>query len=257
MPTSRPTRRRSSTIRSRPADVGGTVRREHPVRLDGTVEAAGPRLSIDRRNARRAFPHDTRVPAQAEPVGNVCRRHHDSGSKRRAAGAAARLWRQQRKTAHTDRNEWPRNGSAAAPAPDKPDVVVQVSKASSSLTVTDASGAIIFFAPVTTGQRARPSPHWRVEGQRRADEPDVQIQPGALLGREPGALQGHRSRRAEQPRGPRVDRHLEGALRAARSAGTIADWQDRIPWLRSTDELGRPARRGTRQAGHAGSSFTE
>ena len=44
--------------------------------------------------------------------------------------------------------------SAAAPAPDKPDVVVQVSKASSSLTVTDASGAIIFFAPVTTGQRA-------------------------------------------------------------------------------------------------------
>jgi len=56
--------------------------------------------------------------------------------------------------------------AAAAPALDKPDVVVQVSKASSSLTVTDASGAIIFFAPVTTGSEHDPLPvgEWKVNG---------------------------------------------------------------------------------------------
>ena len=56
--------------------------------------------------------------------------------------------------------------SSAPPAPDKPDVVVQISKASSSLTVTDASGAIIFFAPVTTGSEHDPLPigEWKVNG---------------------------------------------------------------------------------------------
>lgn len=56
--------------------------------------------------------------------------------------------------------------SAAVPMPDKPDVVVQVSKASSSLTVTDASGSIVFFAPVTTGSEHDPLPmgEWKVNG---------------------------------------------------------------------------------------------
>ena len=56
--------------------------------------------------------------------------------------------------------------SAAVPMPGKPDVVVQVSKASSSLTVTDASGAIVFFAPVTTGSEHDPLPigEWKVNG---------------------------------------------------------------------------------------------
>jgi lipoprotein-anchoring transpeptidase ErfK/SrfK len=55
---------------------------------------------------------------------------------------------------------------ASAPKQDKADVVVQVSKASSSLTVTDASGKIIFFAPVTTGSEHDPLPigEWKVNG---------------------------------------------------------------------------------------------
>ena len=94
---------------------GGTVCREHPVRLDGTVEAAGAWLSIDRRNARRAVPYDTRVPPQAEPVGNLCRRHHDTGSKRRAAGLA-RACGASSERGHTDRNEWPRHSCRPAGA---------------------------------------------------------------------------------------------------------------------------------------------
>ena len=57
-------------------------------------------------------------------------------------------------------------GSVTTPKSDKADVIVQVSKASSSLTVTDASGAIVFFAPVTTGSEHDPLPigEWKVNG---------------------------------------------------------------------------------------------
>ena len=62
-------------------------------------------------------------------------------------------------------------GRAAAPAPvaaapAKPDVVVTVSKATSALTVTDASGKTLFYAPVTTGSARDPLPigEWKVNG---------------------------------------------------------------------------------------------
>jgi lipoprotein-anchoring transpeptidase ErfK/SrfK len=53
---------------------------------------------------------------------------------------------------------------AAAAA--KPDVTVTVSKAESALRVTDASGAVIFYAPVTTGSEHDPLPigEWKVTG---------------------------------------------------------------------------------------------
>ena len=57
---------------------------------------------------------------------------------------------------------------AAAPeaAPQKPDVVVNVAKASSALTVTDPSGHVVFYAPVTTGSEHDPLPigEWKVKG---------------------------------------------------------------------------------------------
>lgn len=48
----------------------------------------------------------------------------------------------------------------------KPDVVVTVSKASRVLTVRDASGGVIFHAPVTTGSEHDPLPigEWKVTG---------------------------------------------------------------------------------------------
>ena len=60
----------------------------------------------------------------------------------------------------------------AAPArkavPAKPDVVVTVTKRMSALTVTDANGRIVFYAPVTTGSKHDPLPigKWKVNGVR-------------------------------------------------------------------------------------------
>jgi lipoprotein-anchoring transpeptidase ErfK/SrfK len=50
-----------------------------------------------------------------------------------------------------------------------PEVVVTVSKAAQALTVTDADGAVVFYAPVTTGSEHDPLPigAWKVEGVQR------------------------------------------------------------------------------------------
>jgi lipoprotein-anchoring transpeptidase ErfK/SrfK len=52
--------------------------------------------------------------------------------------------------------------------PAKPDVIVTVTKRTSVLTVTDASGRIVFYAPVTTGSKHDPLPigKWKVNGVR-------------------------------------------------------------------------------------------
>lgn len=51
-------------------------------------------------------------------------------------------------------------------APAKPDVVVTVTKGTSALTVTDATGRVVFYAPVTTGSQHDPLPigEWKVNG---------------------------------------------------------------------------------------------
>jgi lipoprotein-anchoring transpeptidase ErfK/SrfK len=59
-------------------------------------------------------------------------------------------------------------GAAAQPAaaPPKPDVIVTVAKANSAMTVTDAAGRVVFYAPVTTGSEHDPLPigEWKVTG---------------------------------------------------------------------------------------------
>ena len=48
----------------------------------------------------------------------------------------------------------------------RPDVVVSVSKAASAVTVKDATGRVVFYAPVTTGSEHDPLPigEWKVKG---------------------------------------------------------------------------------------------
>jgi lipoprotein-anchoring transpeptidase ErfK/SrfK len=63
----------------------------------------------------------------------------------------------------------PPQGAPAAsqpPAPAKPEVVVTVAKGPSAVTVTDASGRVVFYAPVTTGSKHDPLPlgEWKVNG---------------------------------------------------------------------------------------------
>lgn len=61
----------------------------------------------------------------------------------------------------------PTGTSGTEPKPtQKPDVVVTVTKSTSSLTVADANGRVIFYAPVTTGSEHDPLPigEWKVTG---------------------------------------------------------------------------------------------
>jgi lipoprotein-anchoring transpeptidase ErfK/SrfK len=56
--------------------------------------------------------------------------------------------------------------AAVAEAQAKPDMTVTVSKSESSLTVTDASGKMVMYAPVTSGSERDPLPigKWKVNG---------------------------------------------------------------------------------------------
>ena len=90
-------------------------------------------------------------------------------------------------------------------APAKPDVVVTVAKGASALTVADASGRVVFYAPVTTGSKHDPLPigEWKVNGVQT--NPDLPIQPGPVLGCGACAHEGDDSRGTEQSRWRRVD----------------------------------------------------
>jgi lipoprotein-anchoring transpeptidase ErfK/SrfK len=48
----------------------------------------------------------------------------------------------------------------------KPDVIVTVAKSASALTITDAAGRVVYYAPVTTGSQHDPLPigEWKVTG---------------------------------------------------------------------------------------------
>ena len=120
-----------------------------------------------------------------------------------------------------------RRGAPPAKQPNtvamRPDVTVTVSKAASALTVADASGRTIFYAPVTTGSEHDPLPigEWKVNG--RPVQSGVQLQPRPVLGRRSVARQGEAAVRAEQPGRSGVDRSQQGALRHPRHAGTVDD----------------------------------
>ena len=60
----------------------------------------------------------------------------------------------------------PEAATAPEAIPAKPTVIVTVTKRISALTVTDASGRVVFYAPVTTGSKHDPLPigKWKVNG---------------------------------------------------------------------------------------------
>ena len=59
-----------------------------------------------------------------------------------------------------------RGTPAQSEAPQKPDVIVTVAKSSSAVTLTDSTGRVVFYAPVTTGSEHDPLPigEWKVTG---------------------------------------------------------------------------------------------
>ena len=132
----------------------------------------------------------------------------------------------------------------------RPDVTVTVSKAASALTVADAGGRTILYAPVTTGSEHDPLPigEWKVT--RRPVQSDVQLQPRSVLGRRPVARQGEDPAGAEQSGRPGLDRSQQGTLRHPRHAGTVDDRPHRIARLRPADQLGCAQARRPGQARH-------
>ena len=226
-------------------------------RPHGAVEAAR-RSAIDP-SPKRSQSASTPRPncCRAERVGDVYGGRQHPSAQRRAARRARDA--RDARAARTSEGRFERRSATVGTSGrlhppqqnDKPDVIVRVSRSASSLTVTDADGKIALLRAGHDRQRARPASNRRMEGQWRTEQPDLQVQPRSLLGREPGPHEGDGSARAERPCRRRLDRHLKGTLRAARLAGTVADRPDRVARMRSADELGRAARRGARQAGHA------
>jgi lipoprotein-anchoring transpeptidase ErfK/SrfK len=66
----------------------------------------------------------------------------------------------------TGRSTPPATDKGAKAVLDRPDVVITVSRSASAVTVTDASGKTVVFAPVTTGSENDPLPigEWKVNG---------------------------------------------------------------------------------------------
>jgi len=77
-------------------------------------------------------------------------------------------------------------GSAASQPDVKPDVIVRVSRSAKSLTVTDAGGKILLFAPVTTGSDNDPLPigEWKVNGVQH--NPSFKYNPDLFWDADPG-----------------------------------------------------------------------
>jgi lipoprotein-anchoring transpeptidase ErfK/SrfK len=76
--------------------------------------------------------------------------------------------------------------AAAKPAANAPVTVVTVRKGSSDLTVTDASGKVLMYAPVTTGSEHDPLPigEWKVTGVQK--DPKFNYNPKLFWDAEPG-----------------------------------------------------------------------
>jgi len=74
----------------------------------------------------------------------------------------------------------------AKPAADAPVTVVTVRKGSSDLTVTDASGKVLMYAPVTTGSAHDPLPigEWKVTGVQK--DPKFNYNPKLFWDADPG-----------------------------------------------------------------------
>ena len=181
------------------------ARERHPRRHDGArrkLEAA--RLHVAPRDARRALPRLAGAAAPPEPAAAARRRRADrrpERARRRRPPSRSRC-----------RASW--CGCRRASRPSR----------------ADSAGKVVMHAPVTSGSEHDPLPDRRLDGDRAsAAQPDVQLQPGSVLGR--------RSRRTRRPR--------------SRPARTIPSaWSGSTSASRTTASTARPS---PRTVGHTDS----
>ena len=172
------------------------------------------------RGARRALPRHAGAAAAAESG------RHVRGRRRRSRCRTSSRWccrssAEDHAGHQRDRAQQAPAGGRPSAARPKPDVVVTVGKGASALTVTDASGRVIFYAPVTTGSEHDPLPigEWKVNGVQF--NPTFRYNPDLFWDADPSHTKATIPRRTQQPGRPRLDRYLEGALRPPRHAGAV------------------------------------
>jgi lipoprotein-anchoring transpeptidase ErfK/SrfK len=134
----------------------------------------------------------------------------------------------------------------------QPDVVIHVSKSSSTLWVTDAAGKTIMHAPVTSGSEHDPLPigEWTVTAVSR--NPTFNYNPDLFWDADPSHA------KAKIPPGPNNPVGVvwidisKAALRHSRHARAVDDRPHGVARLRAPDQLGRAASGGDGRQGHQG-----
>ena len=142
------------------------------------------------------------------------------------------------------------SAGASQPGPPKPDVVVTVGKAAHALTVTTLDGAVVFYAPVTTGSEHDPLPigEWKVNGVQR--NPTFHYNPELFWDADPLHA------KATIPAGPNnpvgvVWIDISKDHYGLHGTPSPDDRPDRVARLRAADELGCAAPRRPGEARHA------
>ena len=125
-------------------------------------------------------------------------------------------------------------------------------KARKQVRAYDASGKLVAAYPATIGSSDTPSPSGTHEVARVAFDPEYTYNPNVNF------KQGDNDKILTIPPGPNgpvgsIWIALSKAdLRHPRHARSVEDRQDRKPWLRAADQLGRRRTRQARQAGRDG-----
>ena len=143
-----------------------------------------------------------------------------------------------------------RGGTPKPPGPPKPDASVTVSQRAAALTVKDATGRVVFYAPVTTGSEHDPLPigEWKVNGVQFS--PTFRYNPDLFWDADPAHTKATIPAWPEQSCRSGVGRPLEGALRAPRHAGARNNRAHAVTRVHPPDQLGCAQACGDRQARH-------
>ena len=234
---------------SRREDVAGPFTPDIPADLMEQAQAQGAGVPNAARSDRRKVPREPGAAASAQS-----RRRPSSARASRSWSRTSTLSMLPRPTASqlgpSQRSASLGNWRTRTPLPD---IAIYVTKATSALTVEDASGKVLFHAPVTSGSEHDPLPigSWKVTTvQRRCRR--------STTTRTCSGTPTRRTAKALIPAGTeqsgrhRLDRPVEGALRHPRHARAVPDRPHAVARLRAPDELGRAAGRPVGAAGYAG-----
>ena len=145
-----------------------------------------------------------------------------------------------------------RGGTTGNAIAARPDVVVTVRQSTSDLTVADASGRVLMYAPVTTGSENDPLPigEWKVKGVQF--NPKFHYNPELFWDADPTHSKAVLAAGPNNPVGLVWIDSQQTALRNPRHAGAVHRRPHGVTRVHPPDELGRGEAGGSRQTGYEG-----